>query len=476
MASTKIRDRFSPAKTGSREEFFMLASINAILIKISGFVWGPPLIAMLLGTGIFLTIRSKVIQFRGFKHGWALLTGKYDDDYMEGETTHFQSLSTALSATVGTGNIAGVATAIAAGGPGAVFWMWITALFGMSIKYHSCSLAQKYRHIDENGVVSGGPAYFLSLGLGKKWLGVLFAVFTVVASFGIGNLAQANSLAAPLEEVFGIDKLITGIAVALLVAVVIIGGVKRIAAVASRLVPFMAITYIIAAMIIIVINYREIMPAFEKIFYYAFNDVPSSASGGFAGASVWAVMRFGVARGLFSNESGLGSAAIAHAPAKTDEPVREGLVAMLEPFIDTILICTMTALVIVTSGLWDSGESGANLSAMAFQKTLPVAGRYVVSLGLAIFAFTTLIGWSYYGDRNAEFLFGPKAVKIYRVIFILIIPLGAVLKLEIVWNFCDIANALMALPNLVGVLALSGMVTVMTKEYWKKKNISELDN
>ena len=307
----------------------MIETINNVLIQISGFVWGLPLIIMLLGTGIFLTIRSRGIQFRGFRHGWALLSGKYDDHLREGETTHFQSLSTALSATVGTGNIAGVATAIAAGGPGAVFWMWATALFGMATKYHCCLLAQKFRRIDENGVVSGGPAYFLRLGLRQKWLGFLFAFFTVIASFGIGNLAQANSLAAPLEDVFGINKLATGIVVAILVGVVIIGGVKRIALVASRLVPFMVFAYVGASLAILLMNYDSIIPAFQKIFYYAFNDAPRSASGGFAGASVWMVMRFGVARGLFSNEAGLGSAAIAHAPAKTDEPVREGLVAML---------------------------------------------------------------------------------------------------------------------------------------------------
>jgi len=447
----------------------MIETINTILVKISSFVWGPPLIIMLLGTGIILTIRSRAIQFRGFKHSWGLISGRHDHPEEEGETTHFESLSTALSATIGTGNIAGVATAIAMGGPGAVFWMWVTALFGMSIKYHSCLLAQKYREINENGVVSGGPAYFLTMGLGKKWLGILFAVFTVIASFGIGNLAQANSLADPLNQVFGINKWVTGIVVALLVAVVIIGGVKRIASVTSKLVPFMAIAYILSSLAVILLNYEKILPAFGQIFYFAFNDVPSAAGGGFAGATVMTVMRFGVARGLFSNESGLGSAAIAHAPAKTDEPVREGLVAMMGPFIDTILICTMTALVIIISGLWDKGQSGAALSSSAFQATLPVAGKYVVSLGLTIFAFSTLIGWSYYGDRNIEFLFGPKAVSIYRIIFILMIPIGAVMKLEIVWNFSDIANALMALPNLIGVLALSGLVSVMTKDYWARR-------
>jgi len=447
-----------------------LESINQLLIKISGFVWGLPLIILLLGTGVILTIRTGFIQFRGFKHAWGLVSGKYDKPDEKGETTHFQSLSTALSATIGTGNIAGVATAIASGGPGAVFWMWITAIFGMSVKYNCCMLAQKYRQIDENGIVSGGPAYYLRNGLKSKPLGFFFAFFTIVASFGIGNLAQANSVAAPLEAVFGFNKMATGIVAAMLVAAVIIGGIKRIAVVTSRLVPLMALFYVIAAVTVMILNYEKILPAFESIFHYAFHDVPKTASGGFAGATVWAVMRFGVARGLFSNEAGLGSAAIAHAPAKTDQPVREGLVAMLGPFIDTIIICTMTALVIIISGLWDSGQSGANLSSAAFQKTIPVIGKYVVSISISIFAFTTLIGWSYYGDRNIEYLFGEKYVQIYRFLFVLIIPIGAVLKLEIVWNFCDIANALMAIPNLIGLIALSGFVAKMTNDYFKQKN------
>lgn len=446
----------------------MLDQINSILVDISSFLWGFPLIFLLLGTGLFLSVRSKFIQFRAFGHGWALLSGKYDDAHQPGETTHFQSLATALSATIGTGNIAGVATAIASGGPGAVFWMWATALVGMATKYHCCLLAQKFRKIDEKGVVSGGPAYFLALGLKQKWLGFLFAVFTVLASFGIGNLAQANSLAAPLNSSFGINKLVSGLVVAVIVAVVIIGGIKRIAAFASRIVPIMVAAYVAASLYILAIHYDAILPAFKMIFYYAFNDVPASASGGFAGATVWAVMRFGVARGLFSNESGLGSAAIAHAPAKTDEPVREGLVAMIGPFIDTIIVCTMTALVIITSGLWDCGESGANLSSLAYQKSLPVIGKYIVSIGLTLFAFTTIIGWSYYGDRNVEYLFGDKAVKIYHIIFVLIIPIGAVLKLDIVWNFCDISNGLMAIPNLIGLLGLSGFVAVMTKDYFDR--------
>jgi len=448
-----------------------------ILDAVDRFVWGTPLIVLLLGTGVFLTIRSRFIQVRGFKRGWMLLSGKYDDPAEAGETTHFESLATALSATIGTGNIAGVATAITMGGPGAVVWMWITAALGMSIKYHSCLLAQKYREIDSKGEVAGGPAYYLKLGLKNKGLGIFlgfcFAVFTVIASFGIGNMVQANSLAHPLETEFGIPRMMTGLVIAALVGAVTIGGIKRIAKVTSKLVPFMALGYIFLALLVLIFNYEGIIPAFGTIFRYAFTDVPKSAGGGFAGATVWMVMRFGVARGLFSNEAGLGSAAIAHAPAKTNKPAREGLVAMLGPFIDTIMVCTMTALVIVISGLWDTtNQSGAALTSAAFSQSLPWIGKFVVPISITIFAFTTLVGWSYYGDRSIKYLFNSnKMVTAYRLLFIFLIPVGAVVKLDVVWKFSDIANALMALPNLIGVIALSVVVKKMTDEYFKKEKI-----
>jgi AGCS family alanine or glycine:cation symporter len=458
----------------------MLETINSYLTTISGFIWNNILIVLLLGTGIFLAIRSKVIQFRGFKHGWQLITGKFDDPNEKGETTHFQSLSIALSATIGTGNIAGVATAIVAGGPGALFWMWLTALFGMGVKFHSCLLAQKYRHIDKNGVVSGGPAYYLANGLKQKWLGMLFALFTVIASFGIGNLVQANSLSKPIFTNFGIEsiyiKLIFGIIIAILVGLVILGGVKRISVVASKLVPFMAVFYVLAALIVLILNYKNIPNAFSDIFYFAFHDTTKSVTGGIAGITVMSVMRFGIARGLFSNEAGLGSAAMAHAPAKTDEPVREGLVAMLGPFIDTIVVCTMTGLVILVSGALGSVDSAgefitsSDLTSLAFSNTLPGVGQYIVTFGLFIFAFTTLIGWSYYGDRNIEYLFGEKIVKYYKILWILLIPIGTIAEVSIVWNFSDIANALMAIPNLIGLIGLSGVVVKMTNEYMKNKN------
>ncbi len=447
-----------------------MEDFQKILEAVSGFLWGIPLMVLLVGTGIFLTLKSRGIQFRGFFHGIALITGKYDKKDHKGETTHFQALSTALSATIGTGNIAGVATAIASGGPGAVVWMWITALFGMSIKYHSSLLAQKFRKIDENGVVSGGPMYFIDYGLKKKWLAVSFALFTAIASFGIGNMAQANSVAEPIKDQFGVPKIVTGLIMAFLVGFVILGGIKRISNVASKLVPLMAVLYVLASLIVIFMNIDKIGEAFSLIFYYAFNDVPKSATGGFVGATVWGVMRFGVARGLFSNEAGLGSAPIAHASAKTDKPVREGLVAMLGPFIDTIIICTMTALVIIVSGVWDSGASGATLTSNAFGIAFKGWGGYIVSVSISIFAFTTLIGWSYYGDRSIEYLMGEKYVKFYKILFIMIIPVGAIIKLKVVWTFSDIANALMALPNLIAVIMLSGVVAKMTKEYFSDKD------
>jgi len=449
-------------------------SFLEIINTIDSFVWGLPLIILLLGTGVFLTIRSRFIQVRGFKHAWALLTGKYDDHDEPGETTHFESLATALSATIGTGNIAGVATAITMGGPGAVVWMWITAALGMSIKYHSCMLAQKYREIDENGEVSGGPAYYLKLGFKNKTLGAIlgfcFALFTVVASFGIGDMVQANSLADPLESEFGIPKMLTGLVIAALVGAVTIGGIKRIAKVTSKLVPFMALGYVFMALLVLIFNFEGIIPAFGTIFRYAFTDVPQSAGGGFAGATVWMVMRFGVARGLFSNEAGLGSAAIAHAPAKTKEPAREGLVAMLGPFIDTIIVCTMTALVIVISGLWEtSSQNGAALTSAAFSQSIPVIGPYIVPISIVLFAFTTMVGWSYYGDRSIKYLFNSKKmVMAYRLLFVFLIPVGAVVKLDIVWAFSDIANALMAIPNLIGVIVLSVVVKKMTDKYFKE--------
>ncbi len=436
---------------------------------LAGYAWGIPSIILLVGTGLYLTLRLGFIQFSGFKHSFQLISGKYDKKEDPGEVTHFQALSAALSATIGTGNIAGVATAIAFGGPGAVFWMWITALVGMATKYTSCLLALKYRTIHEDGVVSGGPMYTLKNGLNMPKLGAAFAIFTLIASFGIGNMVQANSVVDGLRFVVpGAEnfKLILGVFMAIMVGLVIIGGIKRIAKVASRIVPFMAIAYTISAMIILILNVEKIPSAFALIFNHALN--PWAVGGGALGAA----LRYGVARGVFSNESGLGSAPMAHAAARTKEPVREGLVAMIGPFIDTIIICSMTALVIIISGAWGEarpeGLQGAALSAYAFEHALGKLGGWIVGFGLVFFAYSTIIAWSYYGDRSAEYLFGERAVMPYRMIYTILVVVGAYVPLKLVWNFSDIANMLMAFPNLISLILLAGAVKALSKDYFSR--------
>jgi len=445
--------------------------MTELLGTIDGFVWGLPTIILLVGTGVFISLLMKFIQFRHFIYGWKLISGKYHDPNDEGEVTHFQALSTALSATIGTGNIAGVGTAIAIGGPGAVFWMWITAIFGMGLKYAECLLALKYRVIHEDGTTGGGPMYYLEKGLGKKWLGVAFAIFAAIAAFGIGNMVQANSVAEPSLDTFGIPKIVTGLVMAVLSFAVIVGGVKRIGSFSSKIVPAMALFYIIGALLVIFTHLSAVPAAFAMIFHDAFSG--TAATGGFVGAGIAQAIRFGVARGVFSNEAGLGSAPIAHGAAQTKEPVREGLVAMLGPFIDTLVICTMTALVIIVTGAFTmtgadgTGLTGAILTKAAFQAGMPFAGgEYIVTIGIIFFAFSTVIGWSYYGDRCVDYLFGQKAVMPYRIIYCMIIPVGATIKLSTVWTISDIFNALMAWPNLIGLIFLSPVVVQMTKEYF----------
>jgi len=444
--------------------------MDQLLSTISGIVWGPVTIILLVGTGVLVALLTKAIQLRKFVYAWKLLSGKFDSPDDDGEITHFQALSAALSATIGTGNIAGVGTAIALGGPGAVFWMWVTAVFGMGLKYAECLLALKYRIIHDDGTVGAGPMYYLEKGLGQKWLGILFAVFAVFASFGIGNMVQANSVAEPLLKTFGVPKLATGLIIGGLVFAVIVGGIKRIGQVASRLVPFMAVFYVSGALWVIFINFEMIPAAFAMIFSDAFTG--SAATGGFAGAALAQAIRFGVARGVFSNEAGLGSAPIAHGAAQTKEPVREGLVAMLGPFIDTIIICTMTAMVILTTnaftlnGADGNSLTGAVLTAKAFNIGLPGPGDYIVSIGIIFFAFSTAISWSYYGDRCVDYLFGEKMVMPYRVIYCILLPVGAAVELSTVWTISDIFNALMAWPNLVGLILLSPVVIKTTKEYF----------
>jgi AGCS family alanine or glycine:cation symporter len=438
--------------------------MEEILGMISGFVWGPVTIVLLVGTGILLTIVVPLIQLRKFGYAWKLISGKYDDPKDKGEISHFQALTAALSATIGTGNIAGVGTAVALGGPGAMFWMWVTAVFGMALKYGECLLSLHYRTIHPDGVVGAGPMYYIEKGLGQKWLGVLFAVFAAVASFGIGNMVQANSVAEPVQTYFGIPKLVTGLLIGALVFLVIVGGIKRIGQVASRLVPIMATFYVIGSLVVIFANISEVPAAFGMIFTDAFTG--TAATGGFAGAAVAQVIRFGVARGVFSNEAGLGSAPIAWGAAKTSEPVRAGLISMLGPFIDTIVVCTMTGLVIIITGAFTSGETGADLTAKAFNMGLPGPGGYIVAIGIIFFAFSTAITWSYYGDRCIDYLFGQKLVMPYRVLYCLLLPVGAYVELSTVWTISDIFNALMAWPNLIALIFLSPVIIRLTKEYF----------
>ncbi len=445
-----------------------IAALTEWTGTVAGYVWGIPTIVLLVGTGLYLTLRMRFVQFRGFKHAVHLVAGKYDKADDPGEVTHFQALSTALSATVGTGNIAGVATAIAFGGPGAVFWMWMTAFFGMASKYTSCTLSLKFREIHPSGEVSGGPMYTLKHGLNMPGLAVAFAIFTLIASFGIGNMVQANSVVDGLTFIFPKAKeytLLLGLLIGIAVGLVIIGGIRRIAQVTSRIVPFMAVAYCAGALLILIINVDKIPAAFITIINHALN--PWAVGGGAIGAA----MQYGVARGVFSNEAGLGSAPIAHAAARTKEPVREGLVAMLEPFIDTLVICTMTALVIVIMGAWGDARpeelEGAALSAYAFQQGLGEAGAWVVGFGLMFFAYSTMIAWSYYGDRSAEFLFGERAVMPYRVVYTVLVVVGATVPLTLVWNFADIANIFMAAPNLISLILLAGLVKKMSDDYFE---------
>ena len=436
---------------------------------LSGYVWGPPMLILLVGTGIYLTFLLKGLQFRALGHSLYLgLIKRKDADTSEGDITHFQALMTALAATVGTGNIAGVATAITLGGPGALFWMWITGLFGMATKYGEAVLAVKFRETDETGTMSGGPMYYIANGLGWRWLGGLFAAFATIAAFGIGNMVQSNSVADAVNSHFGVAPWITGLVLALATGLVIIGGIKNIARVTEVLVPFMIVFYMIGAAIVVVINYSAIPETFALVFEHAFT--PIAASGGFAGAMMMQAMRWGVARGVFSNESGLGSSPIAAAAAKTKNPVDQALVSMTQTFIDTIVVCTFTGFVIISTGVWKSGETGAPLTVKAFSHGLPGEwGGIIVALGLIFFAYSTILGWSYYGEKALSFLFGDKTVKPYRVVFCVFVGIGAVAKLELVWSIADVFNGLMAIPNLIGLLLLSKVISSETHKYFYEK-------
>ncbi len=440
--------------------------LHSLLGQLSSFIWGPVMLTLLLGVGVYLTLGLKLIPWRKIGLGFKLLvSGKADKD--QGEISPFQALMTALSATIGTGNIAGVATAIFLGGPGAIFWMWVTALFGMATKYGEAVLAVKYREVDERGRRVGGPMYYIKNGLGEnwKWLGFLFALFGTIAAFGIGNMVQSNSVSDALHSNFGVSPLLTGIVLAILVGLVILGGVQRIGVVAGKLVPIMAIAYVLGSLIVIFANFGQVGQALGLIFTSAFSG--TAATGGFAGAAMVAAIRFGVARGIFSNEAGLGSAPIAHAAAQTDDPVRQGMIGMLGTFIDTLIVCTMTALVILLTGAWTSGETGASLSTLAYGQGIS-GGNYIVTFGLVVFAFTTLLGWSYYGERCAEFIFGVRVITPYRILWVVAILTGALIKLDLVWLLADVMNGFMAIPNLIALALLSPVIFRVTRDYLYK--------
>jgi AGCS family alanine or glycine:cation symporter len=438
--------------------------IEEIIASVASFVWGVPMLILLVGTGIYLTIVLKGVQFRAMGHAFRLIFHK--EPGSEGEISHFSALTTALAATVGIGNIVGVATAISMGGPGAVFWMWMTGLVGMATKYSEAVLAVKYREKGVKGY-KGGPMYYITNGLNMKWLGVLFALFTVFASFGIGNMTQANAVSQILQSSADIPTWASGLVMLLLTALVVFGGIKSIGKFTSFLVPFMIAIYVITAIVIISMHLDKVLPALKSIFEYAF--MPISAFGGFAGAAVASAIRYGLARGVFSNESGLGSSPIAAAAAKTDDPVKQALVSMTQTFIDTLVVCTMTAVVILSAPYWSQGVSPAELTMRSFHHYLGNLGGWVIILSTVLFGYSTILGWSYYGEKAFEFLIGEKVNLIYRFVFVCIIMLGATTQLDFVWNFSDMANGLMAIPNLIALLLLSKVIKKETDRYFAHK-------
>ncbi|WP_295027441.1 sodium:alanine symporter family protein [uncultured Mobiluncus sp.] len=462
-----------------------------VLNAVDAFVWGPFfLIPLLLGTGLWLTICLTGIQFRKLGPALHLALLKRDegagesvegtqplDDTIEGDISHYQALTTALAATVGVGNIAGVATAIHIGGPGAVFWMWVTGLVGMASKYSEAFLAVRFRTKDAKGEMSGGPQYYLEHVTKVKWLGralaIAFAIFAIIASFGIGNLTQANSVATQLEASFGVNPWMTGLFMAALTGIVLLGGVKSIGRVTSAFVPIMIILYVGASLIVLGLYATKIPGALALIFHDAFTG--TAATGGFVGSTFMLVLQYGVARGIFSNESGMGSAAIAAAAARTREPVRQGLVSMTQTFIDTIIVVSMTALVIVVTGAWTVTDAdgqtldGSPLTAQAFNIGFPGGqGHFVVAVSLVFFAFSTVLGWAYYGERCVQRLFGLKAVTVYRLLFAIVVFVGCITELKVAWTLADVTNGLMALPNLIGLILASGLIARETRAYLKR--------
>ena len=449
----------------------VIENVEAWLDTASGVVWGPfLLIPLLLLTGLWLTIMLRGLQFRQFGYAMWLALIKRKEEGAEGDISHYQALTTALAATIGVGNIAGVATAIFFGGPGAVLWMWVTGLVGMATKYGEAFLGVKYRRVDSKGEQSGGPMFYLSKGIGGplgKTLGVAFAVFAAIAAFGIGNMVQANTVADSVSDQFGVPAAVTGLVLMVGVGAVILGGIKAIGRFTSAFVPFMAIAYILGALWVLIVNIDQLPGAVALIFTDAFTG--TAATGGFLGAGVAAAIQFGVARGIFSNESGLGTGGIAAAAAQTTSPVRQALVSMTQTFIDTLVVVSFTALTIITTGAWTSGERGATMTIEAFSTGLPGEwGGLIVATAVIFFAFSTLLGWSYFGERCMDFLFGRGAVTPYRILFVLVVFVGATQELTVVWTFADVMNGLMALPNLVGPLLMSGLIARETREYMRQ--------
>ncbi|NTV66617.1 MAG: sodium:alanine symporter family protein [Chlorobaculum sp.] len=440
-----------------------MQSLESLLSQIADVVWGIPLLVALFGTHLFLTFRLGVIQ-KHLPHAIRISFTRSHEG--TGEISHFGALVTALAATIGTGNIVGVATAVAAGGPGAVLWMWLTGVFGIATKYGEALLSVKYRTVNDDGTVSGGPMYVIEKALGQKWLAVLFAVFTSVAAFGIGNMVQANSIATMLQSNLNVSPWISGGLMTVFTAVVIIGGIKSIARVCEYLVPFMAVFYLIGCAVLLFIGRETLGETIQLIISSAFTG--QAALGGFAGAGMKEAVRFGIARGLFSNESGLGSAPIVAAAAQTDEPVRQALISSTGTFWDTVVVCAATGIVVVNSGEWTTGLKGAELTSAAFA-AVPVIGPSVLTFGLLTFVFSTILGWSYYGEKAMEYLFGKGAIMPYRWAWVVAVMVGSVASLQVVWTFADIANALMALPNLVALLVLSPVIASETKRYFSEK-------
>ena len=449
-------------------------TIESILSAIDSFIWGAPLLILLSGTGLYLTLRLGFIQIRYLPRALGYLFKK--DKGGKGDVSSFAALCTALAATIGTGNIVGVATAVQAGGPGAIFWMWLVALLGMATKYAECLLAVKYRVRDKNGFMAGGPMYYIERGLGIKWLAKLFALFGVmVAFFGIGTFPQVNAITHAMQDTFNIPVLVTAIIVTLLVGLIILGGVKRIATASSVIVPFMAILYVTTSLVIILLNIEKVPDAISLIIYSAFD--PQAALGGAVGFTVMRAIQSGVARGIFSNESGLGSAPIAAAAAQTREPVRQGLISMTGTFLDTIIVCTMTGIVLVLTGAWNNPElAGATVTNYAFAQGLGTSiGATIVTVGLLFFAFTTILGWCYYGERCFVYLVGIRGIKLYRLAYIVLVGVGSFLHLNLIWIIADIVNGLMAFPNLIALIGLRKVVIEETKDYFQRLKINHHD-